>query len=132
MTTHIGNGRLDAGHARIAVVVALVGFVAYLAVPSGVRVAALVVMVAASCAVVVCAGVVIRTRSGSPAVAGVAAASSVGLVGSVLYLRSLADEPSAIPLAGTFVLLLSLIGLVTSSLLLRRPVSGRRSRRVSR
>jgi hypothetical protein len=129
MTTHIGNGRLDAGHARIAVVVALVGFVAYLAVPSGVRVGALV---AASCAVVVCAGVVIRTRSGSPAVAGVAAASSVGLVGSVLYLRSLADEPSAIPLAGTFVLLLSLIGLVTSSLLLRRPVSGRRSRRVSR
>ena len=96
----MGNGGVDLGRARMAVVAALVGFVAYLAVPSGIRTAALVVMVAAACAVVVCAVSAVRHRAGTRTVTGIAAASAVGLVGSVLYLDSLADEPTAIPIAG--------------------------------
>jgi hypothetical protein len=119
MTTHISNGGISRGRARIAVIAALVGFVAYLAMPSGIRAAALVVMVAASCAVVVCVITAARRRSASRTVAGVAAASAAGLVGSVFYLSSLSDEPTAIPLVGSFVLLLSIVGLFASSLLLR-------------
>jgi hypothetical protein len=48
-----------------------------------------------------------------------AAASAVGLVGAVLYLRSLADEPSAIPLVGVVVLVVSLVGLVVSPVMVR-------------
>jgi hypothetical protein len=105
--------------ARIAVAVALAGFVGYLAVPDGARVAAVVVMGAAAVAVLVCALAWMRSRTGSVALALTAAASGVGLVGSVLYLRSLADEPSAIPLGGVGVLLLSLVGLVVSFFCLR-------------
>ena len=106
--------KLNARSVRMAVALALVGFVAFLAVPSALRVVAVVVMVAGSLAVVVCALAWRRTPPGSTALGAVAVVSAVGLVGSVAYLSSLADEPSAIPLGGTFALLLSLVGLVVS------------------
>ena len=106
--------RLNARSARMAVVVALAGFVSFLAVPSGLRVAALVVMVAGSLAVAVCALAWMRTPPGVTGIGAVAIASALGLVGSVFYLTSIADEPAAIPLGGTFVLLVSLVGLVVS------------------
>ncbi|MDQ6935133.1 MAG: hypothetical protein M3130_07605 [Actinomycetota bacterium] len=111
--------RFDAAKVRVTVAVALLSFVGELAVPSEFKIAPLIVMVTASLGVLVCSLGWIFGRSGSAALGGVAAGSAVGLVGSVLYLRSLADEPSAIPLAGSFVLLLSLIGLVVSTVLLR-------------
>ena len=98
----------------MAVVVALAGFVGFLAVPSGLRAAGLVVMAAGSLAVVVCTLAWMRTPPGSTGLAAVAIVSAVGLVGSVAYLSSIADEPAAIPLGGTFALLLSLVGLVAS------------------
>ncbi len=119
--------RFSAGKARIAVAVALLSFVAELAVPSGIKIAPLVVMVTASLSVLVCSLGWTLGRAGSRVVGGLASGSAVGLVGSVLYLRSLSDESSVIPLGGSFVLLLSLIGLVVSMLLLRdRPDLSRR------
>ena len=98
----------------MAVALALVGFVSFLAVPSALRVVALVVMVAGSLAVVVCTLTWMRTPRGSTGIGAMAIVSAIGLVGSVAYLTSIADEPAAIPLGGTFALLLSLIGLVAS------------------
>src|SRR4051794_37756633 len=97
--------------ARQATAVALVSFVGYLVVPSVVRPVVLVVMVVAAAVVVACAAA--WMRSGTARVrraAWLAIVSAVGLVGSVLYLSSLADEPTAIPVVGTLVLLLSLVG----------------------
>lgn len=130
-----GNGGFSARRARLAVVIALLSFVAFVAVPSRAEVALLVVLLLAALAVLVCSLGWMRSGSGPRTVAAVAAASAVGLVGSVLRLRSLADEPSAIPLAGVSVLLLSLVGLIVSAVLLRdrpdlalnqgdRPVAG--------
>jgi sugar phosphate permease len=113
------HGRFSAGNARTAVIVVLLSLVALFASPSAVKMAPLVVMLVASIGVVVCSVAWMVGRSGSRAVGGVAVASAVGLVGAVLYLRSLADDSSAIPLAGVGVLLLSVIGLVVSAVLLR-------------
>jgi uncharacterized membrane protein len=106
--------KLNARSVRMAVALALACFVSFLAVPSALRVAALVVMVAGALAVVVCALAWRRTPPGSTGLGAVAIVSAVGLVGSVAYLSSIADEPAAIPLGGTFALLLSLVGLVVS------------------
>ena len=71
-------------------------------------------------AVVVAGGVgALRAASVSAGAGVVAAVSALGLVGSVLYLRSLADEPSAIPLVGVVVLVVSLVGLVVSPVMVR-------------
>jgi hypothetical protein len=61
----------------------------------------------------------VRGTTKAAAAGIVAAASAVGLVGAVLYLRSLADEPSAIPLVGVLVLVVSLVGLVVSPVMVR-------------
>jgi hypothetical protein len=100
--------------------VALGGFVAFLVVPSPARVAAAAVMAAGALGAVVLAAVWMRRRGGSRALGAVTIASALGLVGSVAYLSSLADEPAAIPVGGTFALLLSLVGLVVTGLRLRR------------
>lgn len=117
-----------AGHARAATVLALVAFVGFLVVPDDLRTPALVVLLATAAAVVVLGVGWMRRRRSVPAVGVVDVASALGLVGSVLYLDSLADEPSAIPIAGSLVLLLSLVGLVVSAVRLRstprrRPLS---------
>ena len=100
--------------------VALGGFVAFLVVPSPARVAAAAVMAAGALGAVVLAAVWMRRRGGSRAQGALTIASALGLVGSVAYLSSLADEPAAIPVGGTFALLLSLVGLVVTGLRLRR------------
>ena len=66
------------------------------------------------------AAVWLRSGAASRPLALVAVASTLGLLGVAAYLTSIADEPAAIPLAGGGVLLLSLAGLVTTALLLRR------------
>jgi formate hydrogenlyase subunit 3/multisubunit Na+/H+ antiporter MnhD subunit len=106
--------KLNARSVRMAAVLALAGFVSFLTVPSVLRVAAVVVMVAGSLAVVFCALAWRRTAPGSTGISVVSIVSALGLVGSVAYLSSIADEPAAIPLGGTFALLLSLVGLVVS------------------
>ena len=111
--------KLDAKSVRIAVAVALGGFVGFLAIPSVGHMAGLVVMFAGAAAVVVCAFGWMRTPPGSAGVGIVAIASALGLIASVVYLQSIADEPAAIPLAGMSGLLLSLIGLVVSFCCLR-------------
>jgi hypothetical protein len=100
--------------------VALVGFVAFLVVPSPVRAAAAVVMTAGALGAVALAVAWMGRRHGSRALGAVTIVSSLGLVGSVAYLTSLADEPAAIPVGGTLALLLSLVGLVVTGLRLRR------------
>ena len=107
-----------ARNARIACVATLAGFVGFLAVPSALRPVAVAVMVASALAVVVLAGVWMRTPSGSRGVGWVAIVSAGGLLGAIAYLSSIADEPAAIPIAGTLVLLLSLVGLVASAVAL--------------
>jgi hypothetical protein len=104
----------------VAEAVALAGFVAYLAVPAAVRVAAAVVMTAGALAAAGLAVGWMLRRHGSRALGSVTVVASLGLLGSVAYLSSLADEPTAIPLAGTFALLLSLVGLVVTGVLLLR------------
>jgi hypothetical protein len=117
--------RSSATDTRIAAIVALVSFVAYLSVPGGVRLVVLVVLLTSSAGVVVCSVRAMRERSGSMAVLRVAAASAAGMAGSVLYLNSLSDEPTAIPIVGTLVLLMSLGGLFAASLMLRRSMLSR-------
>jgi hypothetical protein len=106
-------------NARVASAVALAGFIGFLAVPSVLRPAVVVVMVAAAAAVVLCSAAWMRTPAGSRPTGIVAIASAVGLVGSVAYLSAIADEPAAIPIVGTLVLLLSLVGLIVSVVALR-------------
>jgi hypothetical protein len=110
---------LTARNTRAATAVALAAFVGYLVVPSPVRPAVVAVMVAAAAAAVACTAAWMRTPSGSWGIAATAIGSAVGLVGSVAYLHSVADEPAAIPIVGSFVLLASLIGLVVTFLSLR-------------
>jgi hypothetical protein len=112
--------RSSATDTRIAAIVALVSFVAYLSVPGAIRLVVLAVLLTSSVGVVVCSVRAMRERSGSAVVLRVAAASAAGMVGSVLYLNSLSDEPTAIPLVGVLVLLVSINGLFVSSLMLRR------------
>jgi hypothetical protein len=111
--------RLNARTARLAVAAALAGFVAFLALPSGLRVVGLVLMCAGSLAAAVSAVAWMRTPPASTGIGATAVVSSLGLVGSVAYLSSIADEPAAIPLGGTLALLLSLVGLVVSLFCLR-------------
>lgn len=99
---------------RIATVATLVAFVGYVVVPDSLRILALVAMTLAAAGVVAGGIDGIRRTSGPTATGMVAAGCAVGLVGSVLYLTSLADEPTAIPLVGVFVLLASLVGLAVS------------------
>jgi hypothetical protein len=101
-------------------VLVLAGFVVLLALPSAAHAIGLAVLALGALAVAASAVVVMRRRSVPSAPAVVAIASAAGLVGSMLYLRSLADEPTAIPIAGVGVLFLSLVGLVVSAVLLHR------------
>jgi hypothetical protein len=98
-----------ARNVRTACVVALASFVGFPVVPSVVRPVLVAVMVASTLAVVILAAR--WTPPGSRALGSVAIASAAGLLGAVAYLSSLADEPAAIPVVGTLVLLLSLVGL---------------------
>jgi hypothetical protein len=100
-----------ARNVRTACVVALASFVGFPVVPSVVRPVLVAVMVASTLAVVILAARWMRTPPGSRALGSVAIASAAGLLGAVAYLSSLADEPAAIPVVGTLVLLLSLVGL---------------------
>lgn len=117
--------RSSATDTRIAAIVALVSFVAYLSVPGGIRLVMLAVLLTSSVGVVVCAVRAMREGSGSTTVLRVAAGSAAGMVGSVLYLNSLSDEPTAIPIVGVLVLLVSINGLFISSLMLRRSLLSR-------
>jgi hypothetical protein len=103
----------------VAEAVTLAGFFGYVVVPSSLRPLAVAVMVLGALAVVTSAAVWARRPAASRPLAVVAALSSAGLLGAVLYLHSIADEPAAIPLGGVGVLLLSFVGLTTSALLLR-------------
>jgi hypothetical protein len=103
-----------ARNARRACAVALAGFVGFLVVPSVVRPVVVGVMVASAVAAVVIAATWMRTPVGSRTVGSVTIASAVGLLGAVAYLSSVADEPASIPVVGTVVLLLSLVGLAVS------------------
>lgn len=105
---------LTVRNARIATAVALAAFIAFIAAPDAMRVVTVAVMVTASAAVVACTTRWMQLTPRSKGAGGVALLSAVGLVASMAYLSSLADEPSAIPIAGTLVLLLSLVGLVVS------------------
>jgi hypothetical protein len=100
--------------ARAAAGVSLAAFVAFLASPDVARPAVMLVLTASCVAVVVSAVAWMRTPIGSVPIGVTAAVSAAGLVGSVAYLSSIADEPAAIPLGGTAVLLASLVGLVVS------------------
>ena len=100
--------------------VALLGFVAFLVVPPPARAVATAVMAAGALGAVVLGVAWMHRRNGSRTLGIGAVMSSLGLVGSTAYLSSLADEPAAIPLGGTLALLLSLVGLVTTALGLRR------------
>ncbi len=102
----------------MAVAITLAAFVGFLAIPQPGGMASLVVMVAGAGVVVLLAMTLMRRRVVSRPVAIIAAASAAGLVGAVFYLNSLADEPTAIPLGGMFVLLVSLVGLIVSGLML--------------
>lgn len=101
-------------------VLVLAGFVVWLVLPSAARTIGFVVLAIGALAVIVSAAALVRRRSAMVAPALVAIASSAGLVGSILYLHSLADEPSAIPIGGVGVLFVSLVGLVVSGALLHR------------
>lgn len=117
MDTHLSlRGRTVA----ITEILVLAGFVVWVALPSTAHTIGFVVLALGALAVAVSAAALIRARTGTAAPAVVAIASSAGLVGSILYLHSLADEPSAIPLAGVGVLMFSLVGLVVSAALLHR------------
>jgi hypothetical protein len=100
--------------------VALGGFVAFLVVPWPARIAAAVVMAAGALGAVGLAAAWMCRGRGSPTLGILTIVSSLGLVGSVAYLSSLADEPAAIPVGGTLALLLSLVGLLVTGLRLRR------------
>lgn len=106
-------------------VVTLIGFVLYVALADSAQAVGAAVMVVGVVAVVTCAG---GWLSQSPAlpIATLSVVSALGLVGAVAYLHSLADEPSAIPLAGVGVLVLSLGGVVVSIALLARPEAATR------
>jgi hypothetical protein len=112
--------RSSAEHTRTAAIVALVSFVAYLSLPGATRLLVFAVLLTASAAVVVFAVRALREGSARTAVLWVALTSAGGMVGSILYLNSLSDEPTAIPLIGVLVLLVSINGLFVASLLLRR------------
>lgn len=60
----------------------------------------------------------LRTPPGSPVTGGLALVSTAGLLASVGYLSTVADEPAAIPVAGTLALLLSLVGLAVAAVVL--------------
>ena len=97
---------------RVAEIVTLLAFAAYVAAPGGVRGTMFLVMAAACVATAVMAfGWAVRVPR-RRVVAGVAAASAVGLAASVVYLRSLDPNGADIPLAGVGVLLASLGGLL--------------------
>jgi len=115
-----GNGT---ARTRTSAIVALVSFVAYLAVPGGLRLVALALMLVAAVGVVACSVVAARERGSRTTVLRVAAASAVGMVSSVLYLNSMGGAPTAI--VGVLLLLVSINGLFFSSLLLRRTRLGR-------
>ena len=102
----------------LAAVVTLAALVGYVAVPSPGRPLTVAVMLVGALAVVTSAVVWARRRTSWRPRAAVAAVSAAALLGSVAYLHSLADEPTAIPLAGVGVLLLSVVGLATSAVLL--------------
>jgi len=112
--------RSSAAGTRTSAIVALVGFVAYLSVPPGIRLPVFAVWLVASVAVVVFAVRAIRERSGSTAVLSVAAASAIGMIGSIVYLNALADRPVPVLVVGAIVMLISINGLFASILLLRR------------
>jgi hypothetical protein len=114
----ISMPRARARNTRTACLAALASFVAFLVVPSAIRPVVVVVLVASALAVVLLAVVWIRTPLGSRTVGSMAVASAVGLLGAVAYLSSVADEPAAIPVVGTLVLLMSLVGLIVSALTL--------------
>lgn len=111
MDPHPPRGRT----VSLAGIVTLAALVAYVFAPSAVRPLSVAVMLVGALAVVTSAVVWARRRTGSRPRAVVAAASAAGLLGSVAYLHSLADEPAAIPLGGVGVLLLSVVGLATSA-----------------
>ena len=112
--------RSSAAHTRTSAIVALAGFVAYLSVPPGIRLPVFAIWLVAAVAVVVFAIRGIHDRSGSTAALSVAAASAVGMVGSILYLNALADRSVPVLAVGAIVMLVSVNGLFAAILLLRR------------
>jgi hypothetical protein len=108
--TRLSNPR----NTRISLAVTLAAFGGYLAVPDSLRILLLALMTLGAAAVVALSLDGMRRRQGATAVSAMAAACAVGLVGSVAHLRSLADDPTAIPLVGVFVLFVSLVGLGVS------------------
>lgn len=117
MDTHL---RLRGRTVAVTEVFVLAGFVVWLVLPSAAHTIGFVVLALGALAVAVSAAALVRTQSRMVVPGLVAIASAAGLVGSILYLHSLADEPSAIPLGGVGVLFLSLVGLVVSAALLHR------------
>ena len=79
--------KLDAKSVRIAVAVALGGFVGFLAIPSVGHLAGLVVMFAGHWPWSSARSRAMRTRPGSAGVGIVAIASALGLIASVVYLH---------------------------------------------
>jgi drug/metabolite transporter (DMT)-like permease len=94
--------------------VTLVGLVLYIVLPDSLRPAGAAVLALGGLAVVACAGARLRRTRAHRTLTAVAAASALGLMGAAAYLHSLADEPTAIPLAGVGLLLLSFVGIVVT------------------
>jgi hypothetical protein len=95
-------------------VVTLVGLALYVFLPDPVRAAGVAVLVLGGLAVVACAAARLHRTRANAAPVTVAAASALGLLGAVAYLHTLADEPTAIPLGGVGVLLVSFVGLLVT------------------
>ena len=96
----------------------LLAFVAFVVLPDAATAVGIALMVVGALAVMASVAVWGRTATASLPLVLVTLASALGLLGAVAYLRSIADEPSAIPLGGVGVLLLSLVGLLVSAVVL--------------
>jgi hypothetical protein len=120
MQSNSDSTRAAAARTSKASTLALLSFVVFLLAPGAFRLVIFAVMAAGAVWVVACAGLAIRDPGGSPRLHWVAAASAVGMVGSVLYLLSLSTGRPGVPLLGVLLLLGSINGLFVASLLLRR------------
>jgi drug/metabolite transporter (DMT)-like permease len=101
-------------------VVTLAGLVLYVFLPDPVRAAGAAVLGLGGLAVVACAAARLHRTRAHAAPVTAAAVSALGLLGATVYLHSLADEPTAIPLGGFGVLLVSFVGLLVTIAVLAR------------
>lgn len=96
----------------------LVGVAAFIALPGSWWITGQVAMIVGTVAVIPCAVLRLARTPARRNTILVAAISTMGLLGAIAYLQSLDDEPSAIPLAGVGVLMLSLLGLMATTAML--------------